>query len=99
MLPARWSQPPCRNMLVKMSPRRQDREPGRQLRIAEQHRRDHPEGVGDGVLVLPELPQKGADAQADQDIGDDRRPLDRIVVVERDGEDHAASSPYSGKTF
>ena len=80
-------------------PRRQDRKFGRQLRIAEQHRRDHPEGIGDGVLVLPELPQIGADAEADQQPGDDRRPLHRIVVVERDGEDHAVGFRISGKSL
>ena len=64
-------------------PGRDRGKPRRQVGVAEQDRRDHAVLQGDGVRVLPELPQEGADAHADQPVGDDRRFLDRIVVVER----------------
>src|SRR5204862_120063 len=57
--------------------------------VAEQDRRDHAVLQGDDIGVLPELPQKGADAHAEQPVSDDRRLLDRIVVIERQSEDHA----------
>src|SRR5436190_19627166 len=70
-------------------PGRDHLQPAGQLGIAEQHPRYHPETIGNGLLVLPELPKEGADAHADQEISDDRRPPDRIIVVQREGENHA----------
>ena len=70
-------------------PRRHHVQMGCQMRRAEQHRRDHAEAEQDLVLVLPELPQKGADTQPDQEIIDDRWASNRVVVIERDREDQA----------
>ena len=42
---------------------------------------------------MPELPQKGADAKADQQIGDDRLAGGRIVVIKRERKDHRARDP------
>src|SRR5688572_9330090 len=69
-------------------PGRDRAEPRRQFAITEQHRRDHAVAVDNGLLRLPELPQPGAEAHADQPVGDDRRLPDRIVVIQRQGEDH-----------
>ena len=73
----------------------EDRRPGRndvQIRRkpgrTEQHRRDHSVAVQNPVLVVAELPQKGADAHADQQLVDDRGAPGGMVVVERECKDH-----------
>src|SRR5262249_3655237 len=75
-----------------------DRRPGRydrefcwQCRGAEQHRRDHPEAVGDDAVILAELPQEHDHAERDQRVGDDWGPCGRMVVVERQEKEH---TPY-----
>src|SRR5438094_881323 len=75
--------PPRRNHLVNL----------RRMPQAKQLGRDHPEAVEDRPLVLPELPKEGTDAQAYQDIGDDRLAGGRVVVIKRQGEDHAGAMP------
>ena len=74
----------------------EDRRPGRdhrqlrrQLGVTEQGGGDQAVLVSDHIRIVRELPQKGADAHADQPVGDHWRLADRVVVVEREGEDHA----------
>jgi hypothetical protein len=60
----------------------------RQLRIAEQHRRNHPIaecGILGGGVVETQLPKKHDRACPDESRGDGGEPRLGIVVVERQG--------------
>ena len=53
-------------------------------RVAEQHRGNEPEKVGDLLLAFPRqrhLPQKGQRARGDQHNGDDRPSSNRVIVA------------------
>src|ERR1700730_2209528 len=72
-----------------LCPRREDLiGPGR-MPSAEQFGRDHAVGEQDLAFVVAELPQERTGAQTDQEIGNDRRADRGVVVIERDGKDHA----------
>src|SRR5215813_9507301 len=57
--------------------------------MTEQHRRDHAVLEADDIRIVRQLPQAGADAHADEPVGDDRRLPDWVVIIKRQAEDHA----------
>src|SRR5579859_156154 len=80
-------------------PWRDRREVRREPGGTEYHSRDHPVGGGDRIVVLAQLPQEDKGASRDQRVGDIWSPADRIVVVERQEEEHRESYRPRGELF